>query len=183
MHSRCRHRTARSYPNYGGRGIAVCERWGSFENFLADMGPRPSPRHSIDRIDVNGNYEPSNCRWATRIEQARNTRKNRIITVGGATMCLAEWSEMTGVDDATIVNRLDRGWDEWRAVFEPPSKNPIRGCSAKSIKLSSSDAAAIRSLRAAGAKTYALCAQYGVSPTTIQRIVSGRSWVDARIAR
>jgi hypothetical protein len=72
---RCTNIKNPKYHNYGGRGITVCERWrDSFENFYADMGPKPSPKHSIDRIDVNGNYEPSNCRWATQLIQSRNTR-------------------------------------------------------------------------------------------------------------
>lgn len=77
MLNRCYNEGVDSFPLYGGRGIAVCERWQGergFENFLADMGPRPSAQHSIDRRESDGNYEPDNCRWATRIEQARNRR-------------------------------------------------------------------------------------------------------------
>jgi hypothetical protein len=75
MNQRCRDKKCNSYPNYGGRGIKICQRWGSFENFFADMGARPSPRHSLDRIDNAGNYEPPNCRWATTKQQAKNKRK------------------------------------------------------------------------------------------------------------
>lgn len=77
MRARCNNPRNVSYANYGGRGISVCERWGSFENFIADMGERPSGL-SIDRIDVNGNYEPNNCRWATDCQQARNTRRTKL---------------------------------------------------------------------------------------------------------
>ena len=77
MRERCEKATHPSYANYGGRGIRVCERWMSFKNFFADMGRRPSPKHSIDRIDNDGNYEPGNCRWATAKQQMSNQRRSQ----------------------------------------------------------------------------------------------------------
>lgn len=102
--------------HYGGRGIRVCDRWSSFESFLADMGPKPSPKHSLDRIDVNGNYEPGNCRWATKKEQARNTRANHRLSAFGKTGTLADWSDWTGINPATISSRIHKGWSPERAV-------------------------------------------------------------------
>ena len=109
---------------YGGRGIIICERWlGSFENFLSDMGKRPTPKHSIDRIDNDGNYEPSNCKWATKTEQARNRRSNVFITYNNETHCLNEWAEKLSMPPMTLWSRLYRyGWSIEKAITFPIRK-------------------------------------------------------------
>ncbi len=94
---------------YSGRGITVCDRWSSFENFLEDMGVCPEGT-SIDRIDNDGNYEPGNCRWATKKEQARNKRTNLLVTLNGETLCAAEWAERSGLKYGTIIRRIRAGW-------------------------------------------------------------------------
>lgn len=109
MLTRCFNQNDHGYANYGIRGITVCDRWKSFENFLLDMGSRPSPKHSLDRIDVNGNYSPENCRWATSKEQASNKRDTIYITNNGQTKSIAEWSEDTGLPYQVIWNRLKTG--------------------------------------------------------------------------
>lgn len=97
------------YANYGGRGITVCQEWQvSFEAFYRDMGAKPSPNHSIDRIDNNGNYEPSNCRWATRLEQMNNTRANRRVEIDGRTQTLMEWAREMDIGDRAVL-RLAQG--------------------------------------------------------------------------
>jgi hypothetical protein len=106
-----------NYSDYGGRGIQVCERWRtSFMAFLADMGERPSTEHSLDRIDNDGNYEPGNCRWATKQIQARNRRCNRVISLNGEARTVAEWSELLGVSPRTIYSRLNKGQPIERAL-------------------------------------------------------------------
>jgi|GEM_PF-3001522 len=124
MNHRCHDPKTKAFHTYGGRGIRVCDRWrASFEAFLADMGPRPSPRHSIDRIDVNGNYEPGNCRWATPKEQGRNKRDNRMLTAFGRTQCMAAWAEELGVTTGFIGDRIDElGWSVEEALTTPAAK-------------------------------------------------------------
>lgn len=118
--SRCYNSNVRNYPEYGGRGISMCEEWReSFEAFYAHMGDRPSPIHSLDRIDTDGNYEPGNCRWSTDKEQCRNTRFNRILEVDGYRMTLIEASERYGIKRATIGERLKSGWSVDDAVKKP----------------------------------------------------------------
>lgn len=116
MWARCRSPRAR---DYGSRGIRVCERWATFAFFLADMGPRPTPRHSIERIDTNGDYCPANCRWATKTEQARNRRSSRYVICGGERQTLAEWAERSGIKYGTLRMRLDSGWSPERAIHKP----------------------------------------------------------------
>lgn len=117
MKERCRNPRNKHYYRYGGRGIGVCDRWEkSFPNFVEDMGERPSSQHSLDRIDNDGNYEPGNCRWATGIQQCRNTRRNRILTFNGKTMTLPEWAEATGIPYVRLASRIQKGWSAERAL-------------------------------------------------------------------
>lgn len=119
MVARCHNPRSREYRDYGGRGIVVCAEWRSdFRQFIADMGPRPSSKHSIDRINVNGNYEPSNCRWATLKEQMRNTRVNRRLLVNGKRMVLSEAAEVLRVPRWTIEKWLKTGEAGNRGIEE-----------------------------------------------------------------
>lgn len=113
MKSRCLNPNNPSYPVYGGRGITICDRWiNSFENFLSDMGKKPSALHSLDRYpDNNSGYGPANCRWATRTEQQRNYSLNRLIDFNGETKCLSEWAEIHNLPSRIVWFRLFRlGW-------------------------------------------------------------------------
>ena len=125
MRQRCNNPKSDRYSFYGGRGIRVCDRWNaSFDAFLADMGARP-PKRSLDRIDVDGNYEPGNCRWATQSEQMRNMRITRRVTIDGRTYVAKDLAERIGVKTDTIVARaaavssLDELMSTERRVFTP----------------------------------------------------------------
>lgn len=130
MLTRCTSPTAQNYRLYGGRGISVCSQWHSFQTFLSDMGPRPSPKHTIDRRDNDCDYTPENCRWATQKEQGRNTRSNRIIEYAGQSKCITEWSEVTGLSVKAIRYRLSSGWPVALALELPPHTN-LRGYAAR----------------------------------------------------
>jgi hypothetical protein len=121
MIARCTNPNSRSYKNYGGRGIEVCSEWmASYESFLRDMGRRPHPKMSIDRIDNDNGYFPGNVRWATWKQQERNKRNNHLLVCNGKTATIAEWSEITGIPFPTIKGRLRRGWTEEKALTIPP---------------------------------------------------------------
>ena len=109
MRARCNNPSVDSYGSYGGRGINVCSRWDSYENFIADMGCKPSPAHSIDRVDNSRGYEPGNCRWATITQQQNNRRSNRILVADGISATLAEHCKRTGVKYTTAHMRLQKG--------------------------------------------------------------------------
>lgn len=110
IRQRCSNPSVQYYCNYGGRGIKVCERWiNSFENFLADMGNRPTKNHSIERINNDGNYEPSNCKWGTPKEQSNNNRNTCLITRNGITKSIAQWAEEFGVIYSTFYSRVKSG--------------------------------------------------------------------------
>lgn len=123
MKRRCYAKHHKTYANYGGRGITICERWlrprQGFKNFYADMGPRPSPKHEIDRVDNNGPYAPENCRWVLRKANSRNRRTNRLLAYAGRTLCVAEWCEITGLRPGTLYSRIYHGWSLARALSEP----------------------------------------------------------------
>lgn len=120
MKERCSNPRVHNYNRYGGRGIKVCDRWlNSFENFIADMGPRPSSGHSLEREEVDGDYEPGNCRWATAREQAFNRRTNHVLTFRGEAKPLTIWCEELGLDPSIVGTRLRRGWTHERALSTP----------------------------------------------------------------
>jgi hypothetical protein len=122
MINRCERPQHEQYPRYGGRGILICARWHDFENFLADIGERPSNDHSIERIDNDGNYEPGNCRWANRFEQARNRRNSRFLVIDGQQKLIVEWLELSGVSRSLFEARKRLGWADKEAVFTPAEK-------------------------------------------------------------
>lgn len=107
---RCNNPNNKSYEFYGKRGITICKKWSeSFEAFISDMGMSPSVDHSVDRIENSKGYEPGNCKWATRIEQSNNTRRNRLVTVGGVTKTVSQWCRELNLRPGIIFNRLNRG--------------------------------------------------------------------------
>lgn len=122
MRARCSNPNHAAFHRYGGRGIKVCERWMKFEYFFADMGARPSKAHSIDRIDNDGNYEPSNCRWATQKQQCNNSPRNRILTHAGKSKTLTQWATEFGILRSTIGVRLGLGWSVSKALTTPVRK-------------------------------------------------------------
>lgn len=123
MIGRCYNENDRAYKDYGGRGIKMCRRWReSYTAFLADMGRRPSPKHSIDRIDNDRGYAPNNCRWATQKEQGRNTRRTRMIAMDGERRPLIEWAERYNIQPGTLLARLDRQGMTLKQALKTPNQ-------------------------------------------------------------
>lgn len=128
MVQRCTSQKHKNWADYGGRGITVCSRWragdgkkSGFECFFEDMGEKPSPKHGIDRKDVNDGYSKSNCRWVTQQTQMRNTRANHLLTFAGETMPMIEWAERLSLPYQTLLQRIRARWSIHRACTEPHS--------------------------------------------------------------
>ncbi len=120
IRKRCFNNKTKFFHNYGGRGISICKRWlASFPNFFKDMGPRPSPQHSIDRINNNKGYSPSNCRWVTRKEQNSNTRRTVKITINGTTKCIVHWCDFYNTSTVTYYRRIKEGMSPKQALETP----------------------------------------------------------------
>ena len=172
MKNRCGNKNTINWNLYGGRGIKVCEEWKNdfarFREWAVANGY--NDKLQLDRIDNDGNYEPSNCRWANLVEQGNNRRTCKYITIKGVTKTVSEWCEITGVNRNVAYGRISRGWDAERAVTERPKE---------AKKLSESDVATIRSSyipRDKECGAVALAKRYSVSVSTIEAIVEGRNW-------
>lgn len=124
MMQRCYTTSTSNYRYYGGKGISVCERWHNFSNFLADMGECPNISMTLDRINGEKNYEPENCRWATKTEQNRNRSNCVALTHSGRTMILRDWAAEIGISPNTLAQRLYLGWEVDRALTTPIIRRP-----------------------------------------------------------
>lgn len=119
MKRRCKSSNRKESKNYKGRNITVCERWiNNYPNFLEDMGKKPTPKHTLDRIDNDGDYSPENCRWATYKQQNNNRQTNHLITYKGKTKTIQQWCDILNIPDTTFHNRLRRGWSIEKTINE-----------------------------------------------------------------
>lgn len=126
MKDRCYNQNNIRYKNYGGRGIIVCDEWkNSYLNFKNDIGEKPTSEHTLDRIDVNGNYCKENCRWASLEEQANNTTRNHFVELDGINLTITQWARKYSLKPEVIFGRLERGWSEERAIKTPSNKKPL----------------------------------------------------------
>lgn len=179
---RCTNPKQKLFRNYGGRGISIAPEWrNSFDAFFSHIGPRPSDKHSLDRIDNDKGYVPGNVRWATRHEQARNKTTNRLITAFGETKCLADWSAEKCIPLVTLHWRINRGWPVERALT---TAAPGRGYGRRVV--SDEQVADIRRQFARGKTRAELSRQYEVGYLVIHNIVLRKTYrhvaVNARAA-
>lgn len=190
MKERCLNPASKDFPRYGGRGIEISAAWiDDAGAFVAHVGPRPTPLHSIDRIDVNGDYEPGNVRWATRKEQQQNRRCNVMVTLRGETKCLSQWCRDLGVSFEMVHGRIRRGWPPERSLLDPPvepghGRNGLRtypelaarGEANGNARMTLERVIELRAARAAGASLTTIARQFGISVSTAHSITSGRTW-------
>lgn len=169
LRSRCNNPNTPGYHRYGGRGIR--NLYNSYEEFFGDVGPRPSPEYSLDRIDNNGHYQVGNCRWATKSQQAANTSANTILTYKGISKTLSEWAADIGVKSNTLLYRVRRGWPLSKALGSKTSKR--QGPDHAKAKLNESDVLAIR---CSDESHSALAKKYGVCRRAIWSIQKRETW-------
>ncbi len=179
MVRRCRNPRDKAYARYGARGILVCDEWAnSYEAFIAHIGAKPSPVHSIDRIDNARGYEPGNVRWATAKEQQRNRTNNRILSLGGIAATAADWAERTGVSATTIVSRASRGKSDAEALAaERISSGVLRGDRNPQSKLTEQAVRDMRSLHATGQWSMKrLAYRYEITINAVFEAVRRKTW-------
>jgi len=170
MLNRCRNPNVVEYKNYGGRGIKVCERWLTFENFLADMGDL-SEYATIERVNNDGHYEPGNVQWATYYAQSRNKTNNRLLSFKGQTKILADWASDLGISPGALIYRLDyKGWSLEKSLTTPKPERP-------NAKLNMRQARAIRALYPS-LSMEKIAAKYGVSKKTVLNIIHGKIFIE-----
>lgn len=171
------HRRCKSMAHYLARGITVCERWATFDAFYADMGKHPGGDATLDRRRGTEGYNPENCRWATKREQAQNTSRNVNLEWNGEIACVAEWARRTGIREKTIHERLDRGWSVDKALSLP------KGATVVGKKLSDEDVRWIRANAKSRDPVYGarpLAAMFGVHEVTMARLLRGEIWKHVR---
>lgn len=187
MLTRCRNKQFPKYKDYGARGISVCPRWEKGENglsgfqcFMQDMGNKPTPKHSLDRIDNNGNYEPSNCRWATSKRQANNRRSNHLLTYKGETMSMMDMAAKHGMSYFVLRNRISRGWSVEDAIEKPDGFygfRPVPKGEQLSRCLSDCDVLEIRRMYANKEGTMeSIGLKFGVGAPNVWQIVHRKTW-------
>lgn len=171
MIKRCYNPNAGDWHRYGGRGIKVCPRWRhSFENFLVDMGERPSPAHSIDRRKEAKGYNPKNCRWATRQEQADNRASTLKLAFKGRTRTLRAWSEIVGVAPHTLWVRMKYDWPTAKILGKTAT---IKGVGHGGARLTEQQVSAIRRSKVSSNR---IARKYGTTARYIRKIRSGERW-------
>ena len=171
MLHRCENPKREKYPRYGGRGIVVCPQWSDraagLACFASDMGPKPTPKHTLDRVDNDGPYSPENCRWATPTQQARNTSTNAMVSTAGGDLVLAEAADALGIARSTLYARRGRGHDLLGAVNKKPRAT-----------ITAEQAREIRRLSAEGATRAEITARIGTTPWVVKNVLIGATWRD-----
>ncbi len=180
MIQRCHNSKNKGFERYGARGITVHPDWrgeGGFERFFAHVQKRPSPTHSIDRVDGSRGYEPGNVRWATPSEQMRNFSRNHYLTHDGRNLTVVEWSETLGVPVGALYSRISWGWTDERVLTTPVAKTYAeRARNKRTSKLTAADVAEIRGLLTERVPYTMIASRFGVSKGMIAHIKTGRQW-------